>query len=175
MAEVAFLGRPALAGVGCPYCAALVDPEDAGIVAAQQSWGWVGVAATADGRLAGRLLVVPAEDRTALVRSLWVAPALVRSGVGTRLVQGVAAGLLRRDLRAVVAVASRRHPTCQAPPRDFLRAVGFSRGLDEKLWRLDLDLTVVERPRLLTAFERFVEAIRPVAPPEPAGRATRES
>ena len=153
MAEVAFLGRPALAGVGCPYCAALVDPEDAGIVAAQQSWGWVGVAATADGRLAGRLLVVPAEDRTALVRSLWVAPALVRSGVGTRLVQGVAAGLLRRDLRAV----------------------GFSRGLDEKLWRLDLDLTVVERPRLLTAFERFVEAIRPVAPPEPAGRATRES
>lgn len=174
MAEVSFIGRPALVGVGCPYCGRTLDPDEAGMVAGQQSWGWVGVAAKADGRMAGWLVVEPLPDRTALVRSLWVSPHCVRSGLGTRLVQGVAAGLLQRNVRAVVSAGSRRISTCQAPPREFLRAVGFTRGLDERLWHLDLDLTVVDRPRLITAFERFVEAIRPVAPPEPAGRATRD-
>ncbi|MGB7962575.1 MAG: GNAT family N-acetyltransferase [Propionicimonas sp.] len=173
MAEVSFIGRPALVGVGCPYCGRILDTDDAGMVAAQQAWGWVGIAAKADGRVAGVLLLETLPDRTALVRSLWVAPGLVRSGLGTRLVQGAAAGLLRRDVRAVVSAGSRRNPTCQAPPREFLKAVGFARGLDEQLWHLDLDATVVDRPRLITAFERFVEAIRPVAPPEPAGRASR--
>ena len=173
MAEVSFIGRPALVGVGCPYCGRTLDPDDAGMVAAQQAWGWAGFAAKADGRVAGWLVVEPLPGRTALVRSVWVAPGLVRSGVGTRLVQGAAAGLLQRNVRAMVSAGSRRSPTCQVPPREFLKAVGFTRGLDERLWHLDLDATVVDRPRLITVFERFVEAIRPVAPPEPAGRATR--
>ena len=61
---------------------------------------------------------------------------------------------------------------CDAPPRDFLRAIGFVRGRDDRLWRLELDRAVAgERNGVRNVFERFLESLRPVAPPEPAGGA----
>jgi len=47
-------------------------------------------------------------------------------------------------------------------------AVGFTRGLDERLWHLDLDRVVTERGGMREVFERLMGSLRP-APPEPAG------
>lgn len=174
MSAVTWIGLADLAGLPCPYCGRELAPDTPWAVTAQQLWGRIGVAFKVEGRVAGLLLVAPADDpREAVLQCLWVAPAHTRAGVGRRLVQAAAAGLMSRDVHAILARGSRVRRHCATPPSDFLRAVGFTRALDERLWRLDLDATVVERPRLRAVIERLVEFIRPVGP-APAGRASRE-
>jgi ribosomal protein S18 acetylase RimI-like enzyme len=166
-----FVLRDQLPGLACPWCGRRLEADLGWAVAAQERWGWIGVSVQRHGAVVGVLLVSPAEGtRTALLMCLWVAPGELRVGHGRRLVQAAAAGLLARDVRTLVARGSRHHPGCVAPPRDFLRAVGFTRNRDDRLWRLDLDQTVVDRPSLLETFSRFVQALRPISPPEPAGR-----
>ncbi|MFZ0529394.1 MAG: GNAT family N-acetyltransferase [Propionicimonas sp.] len=171
MARLTTVTRPELPGLPCPYCGLVTAADAEGAVSAAASWGWCGVKLTIEHQPAGLLLLRPLEDPTqARVVSLWVAPEHTGVGYGRQLVQAAAAGLIERRVRSVYARSGRGRVTCGTPPREFLRAVGFSRGLDERLWRLDLDRTVGERAGLLEAFERLMGSLRP-APPEPAGGA----
>ena len=170
-----------LALLPCPYCGRVIPPDTAWALAARERWGWTGALASLEGDPIGLLLVAPGVDpsgteqagpSTAMVMCAWVRPGSTQMGNGRRLVQTVAAGLLPRQTRYIVARGSRQHLSCAALPRDFLRSVGFSRSGGDRLWRLDLDQTVAERQTLRGVFERLVGSIRPVAPPAPAGRGT---
>ncbi len=194
MGSLAWLGRGDLAGLACPYCGRTADPDDEGIVAAEQSWGFVGAALTLRGERTAVLLLAPVPDtRTAMLCCLWVSPARVGQGRGKRLIQATAAGLLSQDIESILARGSRSKPHCTAPPSDFLRSVGFTRAADERtllravqragvldeldgtrLWRLDLNTTVTAPQGLRGLVEHWLSALRPIGP-EPAGRVSRES
>lgn len=200
MVAATWISRSDLPGLACPYCGRQVDPRTEWTVAAQQAWGRVGVAVSEGHTTLGLLLLAPIEtERAAMVMTLWVAPEHVRQGHGRRLVQATASGMLARDVHSVLARGSRTKQSCTVPPGDFLKAVGFTRGLDEqsvnslrsspasgldglahgdparlrRLYRLDLDQTVTERPGLFEVLGRWVGSIRPVRP-QPAGRVTRQ-
>lgn len=162
-----------LPGLACPYCGRTVTPDTPWAASAATLWGWCGVKLVEDGQTAGLLLLAPMDDPgNAMLACAWVRPESVGSGYGRQLVQAASAGLVNRKVRTVLAHGSRQHLRCTAPPRDFLRSVGFTRGMDDRLWRLDLDRAVVgERTGVRGVFERFMESLRPVSPPEPAGGA----
>ncbi|MFN8137607.1 MAG: hypothetical protein U0R79_08570 [Propionicimonas sp.] len=162
-----------LAALACPYCGRTIPVDDPGAVSAATVWGWCGVKLTADDEVQGLLLLAPADEPGhARLTCAWVRPGATGAGYGRQLVQGAAAGLVSRKARVVIARGSRTTVTCQAPPRDFLRAVGFTRGLEDRMWRLELDRAVLgERAGVRGVFERFWESLRPVTPPEPAGGA----
>lgn len=162
-----------LAELACPYCGRTIAPDTPWAVSAVTLWGWCGVKLTVERQTAGLLLLGPLETPGhAMLTCAWVRPEWVGSGYGRQLVQGAAAGLVDRKARMIVSRGSRQHLRCTAPPRDFLRAVGFTRGRDDQLWQLDLDRAVVgERSSVRGVFERFMESLRPVSPPEPAGGA----
>jgi GNAT superfamily N-acetyltransferase len=163
-----------LPGLACPYCGRVVGADTSWAVSAATLWGWCGwKLANGDGRVDGVLLLGPNEEPGhALVNALWVRPGLTGSGYGRQLVQAAAAGLVQQKEREIVAVGSRQHLRCEAPPSGFLRAVGFARSLDDRLWHLDLDRAVLgERSGVRSAFERLMQSLRPVTPPNPAGGA----
>lgn len=173
MGNLTWLGRADLDTLVCPYCGRSADPHAEAVLAAEQAWGFVGAALTLEGSRTAALLITPvAETRTALLTCLWVAPDRVGRGRGKRLVQAAAAGLLSFGVEAILARGSRAKPDCSAPPADFLRAVGFSRRLDEfdgaRLWRLDLT-TAVPSDGLRGWLQHWLRALGP-ARPEPAGR-----
>ena len=174
MSSVSMVALEDLPRLICPYCGRSIPPDTPWVSAARERWGWAGVAATVDGVPVGTMLVAPNDDAlgstAAMVMCAWVRPGATRMGVGRHLVQSLGAGLLPRQTRFIAARGSRTHISCAALPREFLRSTGFARGRDDRLWRLDLDQTVVERPSLREVVERLVGVIRPVAPPEPAGR-----
>lgn len=124
-----------------------------------------------DGELAGLLLLAPlaGEPEAAQLRMLWVTPRFAEQGLGTHLLQAVAARLIRAKIHTLVSRGARVHPGCEVPPRDFLRAVGFVRPLEERWYRLDLDRTVVSRVPAPGVWDRLIQHWRPAAPPEPAG------
>lgn len=170
MSAARFVRLDELDGLSCPWCGRPVDATEPWLVAAQERWGWIGVSLRRGNDPIGLLLVGPAaEPGTAKVGRLWVHPDQVRRGNGRRLVQAAAAGLVARDVHLLVAKGSRSRPSCSVAQRDFLRDVGFELDRDERLWVLDLDRTVVDRPSLRVVVERFLTALRPV-PPQPAGR-----
>ncbi len=162
-----------LRGLACPYCGRTVAIDTPWAVSAATLWGWCGVKLTIDGEVAGLLLLGPQEEPgQAMVMCAWVSPGHTGVGYGRQLVQAAAAGLVSQKGRSIVARGSRQHVRCEAPPRDFLRAVGFTRSLDDRLWHLDLDRAVVgERNGVRNAFERLIRSLRPVSPPNPAGGA----
>lgn len=198
MGSLTWLGRADLTTLACPYCGRMVDPHAEAMMAAEEAWGFVGAALTLRGSRTAALLITPLPDtRTAMLTCLWVAPNHVGQGRGKRLVQATAAGLLSREVEAIVARGARARKDCGAPPADFLRAVGFTRTLDERLhsalrspaavqrlgvaleldgtrlWRLDLDSTVTEPNGLRGLVEHWLRVLRPIRP-EPAGRVSRE-
>lgn len=201
MGSLTWLSRADLATLVCPYCARRVDVNAESILAAEHAWGFVGASLTLQGSRTAALLITPVpETRTALLTCLWVAPGHVGRGRGKRLVQATAAGLVSRDLEAIVARGSRTTGSCAAPPAEFLRKVGFVRGVDERLaaalrtpeaagllsqaeidsarltrlWRLDLTTTVTAMDGLRGMVEQWWRTVRPIRP-EPAGRVSRES
>lgn len=172
MARLSMVTLAELPSLPCPYCGQTVTPDTPWAVAAATRWGWCGVKLTVDDEVAGVLLIGPLEDTgEAMLMGVWVRPDSVRSGYGRQLSQAAAAGLVNRKVRVILARGSRRNERCSVPPRDFLRAIGFTRGLDDRLWRLDLDRAVVERPSVRGVLGRVIASLRPVAPPEPAGGA----
>lgn len=182
MSSLTWLGRADLAALACPYCSRTPDAADPGTLAAEQEWGFVGAALNAHGRRTAALLLTPVPDsRAAMLSCLWVAPGHTGRGRGRRLVQAAAAGLVSQDVEAILARG--RKADCAAPPPEFLRAVGFTRTLDElldpgrpggKLWRLDLTTTVTAPSGLRGLVEQLLLGLRPVRP-EPAGRVTGDS
>lgn len=174
MSSLTWVGRGDLADLSCPYCGRRISPDDGRMVAAEQAWGYVGAALSLHGERTGLLLLTPLPGtRDALITCLWVAPGRTGRGRGRRLVQAAAAGLLSRDAQAIVARGSRVKKDCGAPPVDFLRAVGFAKALDERLYRLDLDTTVTQRSGLRALLARLVGGLRPIGP-EPVGRVSHE-
>ena len=173
MSSLIWLGRGDLAGLACPYCGRRVSPNSEPVIAAEQAWGFVGAGLRAPGETTALLLLTPVPaTRDALLTCLWVGPGHVGRGSGKRLIQASAAGLLSRDVPALVARGSRVKKDCGAPPVDFLRAVGFSRALDERLYRLDLESTITHRSGLRAMLQRLAGALRPLGP-EPVGRVSR--
>lgn len=174
MGRLSWISRSELATLPCPYCGRVLSPDDDRALAAEQAWGFVGAGLKLHGERTGLLLITPVPDtRDALLTTLWIAPFYIRRGRGRRLVQAAAAGLLSQEIEAIVARGSRVKKDCTTPPADFLRAVGFSRPLDERLWRLDLSTTVPERTGLRALLGRLAGSLRPIGP-EPAGRVSRE-
>lgn len=161
-----------LPGLPCPYCGRVTAKDTPWAVSAATVWGMCGVKLTTDDQVAGVLLLAPMEEQGhAMLTCAWVRPGLTGAGLGRQLVQAAAAELVSRKVRVVLSRGSRRHLRCVAPPRDFLKEVGFSRGRDERLWRLDLDRAVGDRAGVRSVFERLMDSLRPVSPPEPAGGA----
>jgi ribosomal protein S18 acetylase RimI-like enzyme len=172
MARLSLVTLAELPTLACPYCGRVIAADTPWAVAAATRWGWCGVKLTTEDHVAGLLLLSPLEETGhAMLMSAWVRPESVRSGYGKQLVQAASASLLSRKVRVIVARGSRRSLRCSAPPSDFLKAVGFVRGLDDRLWRLDLDRTVADRSTVRGMFGRLMDSLRPVTPPEPAGGA----
>jgi GNAT superfamily N-acetyltransferase len=172
MARLSMVTLAELPGLACPYCGRVVARDTPWAVAAASRWGWCGVKLTVDEKVAGLLLLAPLEETGhAMLMCVWVRPESMRSGYGRQLVQAASASLLSRKVRVIVARGSRRSVGCQTPPREFLKAIGFTHGLDDRLWRLDLDRTVAEKSGVRGVVGRLIESFRPATPPEPAGGA----
>lgn len=174
MSRLSMVRLAELPGLPCPYCGRSVGTDVAWAASAATLWGWCGVKLTATaGRVDGLLLLGPDEDSgRAVVKVMWVRPGCTGAGYGRQLVQAAAAGLVSRRVRELVATGSRQQVRCEAPPREFLREVGFTRSIDDRLWHLELDRAVVgERSGVRSALERLVQSLRPVTPPNPAGGA----
>ena len=172
MSRLSMVTPAELPGLACPYCGRVVAPDTPWAVAAAARWGWCGVKLTVDEQVAGLLLLAPLEETGhAMLMCIWVRPESVNSGYGRQLMQAASASLLSRKVRVIVARGSRRTVRCETPSREFLKAIGFTRGLDDRLWRLDLDRTVAEKSGVLGMVGRLFESLRPVTPPEPAGGA----
>lgn len=172
MARLSMVTLAELPRLACPYCGRTVATDTPWAASAATLWGWCGVKLTIDGDVAGLLLLGPQDEPgQAMLMCAWVGPGHTGAGYGRQLVQAAAAGLASQKGRSIVARGSRQHVQCAAPPRDFLRAVGFARSLDDRLWHLDLDRAVVDRTGVRNVFERFIRSLRPVSPPNPAGGA----
>ena len=174
MSRLSMVTLAELPGLACPYCGRTIASDEPWAVSAATVWGWCGwKLSNGDGRADGLLLLGPADDPgQARVNGLWVRPGQTRSGYGRQLIQAAAAGLAQQKAREIVAVGSRQHLRCEAPPSAFLRATGFARSMDDRLWHLDLDRAVAaERNGVRSAFERLMQSLRPVTPPNPAGGA----
>lgn len=172
MSRLSMVTLAELPGLACPYCGRVVAPDTPWAVAAAARWGWCGVKLMVDEQVAGLLLLAPLEETGhAMLMCVWVRPESVRSGYGKQLLQAASAGLLSRKVRVIVARGSRRAVRCETPSRDFLKASCFTRGLDDRLWRLDLDRTVAEKSGVLGVVGRLFDSLRPATPPEPAGGA----
>lgn len=174
MARVSTVTLVDLPALRCPYCGQTA-PADAGwAVSAVTVWGWCGVKLNLDDQVAATLLLAPLEEPgRALLTSLWVRPEYAGAGYGRQLVQAAAAGLVERKDRTLLANGSRHTVHCAAPPAEFLRAVGFVRPRGERLWQLDLARTISTPDGVRGLLSRFLQVIRPVSPPEPAGGAVR--
>jgi ribosomal protein S18 acetylase RimI-like enzyme len=152
MSRLSMVTLAELPGLACPYCGRVVAPDTPWAVAAATRWGWCGVKLTVDGQVAGLLLLAPLEEPgQAMLMSIWVSPDSVRSGYGKQLLQAASAGLLSRKVRVIIAQGSRRSVRCEAPSRDFLKAI--------------------DRSGVLGMVGRLFASLRPVTPPEPAGGA----
>ena len=160
-----------VARLRCPYCGRAIASDAGWITAGQRTWGACGVSLTEGGERVATILLAPSADgQDAAVMAIWVDQAHVRRGVGKRLIQATCAGLRGRGVSRLVARAGRA-PTCEAPPREFLRRCGFTYVRRERLWLLDLDTTVTDRPTALDVIRQLAASLRPVGHAEPAARA----
>lgn len=181
MVSIELVGPATVRGLACPYCARPMPLDEAGMIAAQAAWGLCGAMARDGGRPAGLLLVSASSvgDPSATVAVIgtgWVAGDHAGRGTGRALVRALAAGLVRARVASMLAGSDERRG-CAALPAGFLAGTGFApltRGdgaPGPNLWRMDLATTVrTPRDSVLVRLGRLVQAVRPVAPPEPARR-----
>lgn len=158
-----------LASLACPYCGTTPSADEEWVARSVQAWGLCGWRLPGTAGTDALILITPSsnEPTAALITRLWVAPAAAGRGVGKRLIQGTAANLAHSSVTAILSRGTRSHLTCASPPRDFLRAVGFTRQLDERLYRLDLNRAVSSRNPLQALLEKVAQVLQP-GPGEPA-------
>ena len=131
-------------------------------------WGSCGLVVRVDSRVVGHALYAPpaylpglasyatapiAPDAVALAE-LRVDPEYADGGLARMLVQGMAADLARRGVRAIEAIASARGDDPCLVPADFLRAVGFTTARPHPRtprMRLDLRSSIAWREDLIEA------------------------
>jgi GNAT superfamily N-acetyltransferase len=158
-----------LTSLACPYCGRQLPLGTEWLGAAEALWGNCGVKLTQEDDVLAVLALAPAgRADEAMVKMMWVRPELARRGYGRQLVQAASAEMVRHKMIAIRASGARGRHVCATPPIGFLREVGFTLPAGERLWRLDLRKTVLERKsrRLL---ERLLGGLG--ANPEPAGGA----
>ncbi len=143
-------------------------------------WGSCGLVVRVDGEIAGYALYAPAAylpglaaypttpiapDAVALA-ALRVEPAWAGRGLARMLVQGMAADLVRRGVKAVEAVATTRGDSECLVPADFLLALGFTTVRPHPRTprlRLDLRSTSPWREDVVeAALDRLLGRRRPV-------------
>lgn len=151
--------------------------KEAWLSAALLEWGSVGKVAHVGEDLAGFALYAPpayvprsisfptsppAPDAV-LLMTVHVVPAYAGQGLGRLLVQGVAADLLRRGVRAIEAFGDATgHGACASTcvvPVDYLLAVGFKTVRPHHRYprlRLDLKATASWRADVEVALERLL-------------------
>ncbi|MFT3971381.1 MAG: hypothetical protein QM695_14155 [Micropruina sp.] len=175
MGSIELVGPGRVRSLTCPHCGRFMPLDEAGMVAAQAAWGWCGALATEAGAPVGLLLVsatTPGDPRITVARigAGWVTADHVRQGIGRAMLLSLAGGLHRARVATLFANSGPwRH--CAALPSGLLDATGFVPATPGDSWRLDLNGAVpAERGTVLDRLGRLVQAVRPVAPPEPARR-----
>lgn len=124
----------------------------------------------------GALTTTPVNPDVAVLLSVRVEEQHRGRGIGRQLLQSAAGLMVRRDIRAIEAIASYREgPTCLAPA-GFLERVGFAvirpHPVTPRL-RMDLQTTARWLPDLGAAWNRLTGLMPQPAPgPEPAHRQT---
>lgn len=175
MASVSLLPAASVAGLSCPYCGRAMPVDQPGLYAAQDAWGFGGAVAHEGDRVVGLLLLAAAAEpgqhhsaSAAMISTAWVLPGFTGNGLGRHLVRRVAAGLVRQPVSSLIAVAG--GGDCSRLPAGWLRAVGFGPTRQSPIWRLELAQTLPTPGGLRSVLERWVDAVRPLPPPEPVGR-----
>jgi GNAT superfamily N-acetyltransferase len=169
MPKTSPLSASELSSLACPYCGRQLPAGTEWLGAAEAQWGSCGVKLTQDDGIAAVLAFAPtARADEAMVKMIWVRPELAGRGYGRHLVQAAAADMVRHKMTALRASGARGRHVCASAPIGFLQEVGFTLPVGERLWRLDLRKTVLER-KSLRLLERLFGGLG--ANPEPAGGA----
>lgn len=174
MVSIELVGPGTVRGLTCPYCGRPMPLDEAGMVAAQAAWGWCGALATDADVTVGLLLVsatTPGDPRVTVARigAGWVSDSHARQGIGRGMLH-LLAGSLRRARVGTLFASSAQWRHCAALPPGFLDGTGFVTTAPAHSWRLDLNGAVPAKGSVLGRLGRLVQAVRPVAPPEPARR-----
>lgn len=159
------------------------------IQAAAKTYGFCGVYAHVGDTPVGHILISPplnapvrgpyasagVSPDAAVILQFFVDPDHRGRGVGRRLLEELAAQLVRRHVAGIEIRASRPGATCVAPPEGWLLAHGFRVVRDDALWvRLRMDLRSTVRawwPSLSGVGEGLRHFLRRPAPgAEPARR-----
>lgn len=158
------------------------------IAAAAEAYGCCGVCARIGGTTVGHILISPplnAPQRgpyasagvspdAAVILQFYVDPAQRGRRVGRRMLEELAALMVRRHVGGIEIRASRRDPTCLAPPEEWLLQQGFrvlrKEAVRSRL-RMDLRTTRSWWPSLVEVEQGVRHLLgRPATGPEPARR-----
>lgn len=146
MSKVSLLSANELLSLACPYCGRQLPHGTEWVQDARRAWGHCGMKVIDDGELVGVIALAPTQrgDQT-MMKMIWVRPDVVGHGLGRQLVGAAAAELVRADQRLLLAVAGRQVVSCATPSESFLLRAGFHRPAEQRLWRLELRQTLLER------------------------------
>ncbi|MEA5153252.1 GNAT family N-acetyltransferase [Raineyella sp.] len=153
------------------------------VYAAAHTWGFCGVAARIGDTVVGHILVSPplnapvrgpyasagVSPDAAVILQMYVDPDHRGRGIGTRLLEELAALLVRRRVAGLEIRASRKGPTCIAPPEDWLLVHGF-RVLREDAFAARLRMDLRATRTWLPSWSALADGLRSlVGRPAPAG------
>ena len=158
------------------------------VSAAVSSYGCCGVHAQVDGTTVGYILVSPplhapvrgpyasagVSPDAAVILQFYVHPDHRGRRLGRRMLEELAAVLVRRHVGGLEIRASRLDPTCLAPPEDWLLEQGF-RVLRQEATRSRLRMELRSTRSWLPSFAPLAHGVRqllgrPATGPETVGR-----